>query len=312
MKKVIALLMCAVFLCLCACENKDKPKNNPDVSYVNVDDYTGIQRETVADWFETKPAPSEGATKESGTNAIQVSRNELPEDFPKIPAGTSNVSIIRYSPEESEHGYLSDWIRLRFSAPKQSIMQFSQDLVNAGYEGSIRFIESETGITEYYNSGWQGGWQNGKHIIRVMGYENEIDGSYAMIFDIVECTEVFYPELGQYFPVFDGYSLIPGEYSEITSNGEILKHKFDGQFHEKWQIFFAHGNAFTGVSHAQFDSYVKQLIKQGFKGTVVNERLDGCSAYLFDGINTEKGVYTSMIYNENLMSLDIVYTNVGV
>ena len=142
--------------------------------------------------------------------------------------------------------------------------------------------------------------------------QHEMDGSYAMIFDIVECTEVFYPELGQYFPVFDGYSLIPGEYSEITSNGEILKHKFDGQFHEKWQIFFAHGNAFTGVSHAQFDSYVKQLIKQGFKGTVVNERLDGCSAYLFDGINTEKGVYTSMIYNENLMSLDIVYTNVGV
>ena len=293
---------------LCACD--DGNVENPNVSYVNVDEYTGIPRETKADWFETKPV-SEGATGEKTTDLIQISRDELPEGFPSIPEGTSNVSIIKYPAEKSTEGYRSDWIRFKFSAPKHSLMNFSTDLVNAGYKGGIRFIESDASSYEYYPPDLYGGWQNGKHVISIVDCEKEIDGSYAVTLDIVECVTSFYPELGNYFPVFNGYSAIPGKYQEITSSGGLITHEFDGAFHEKWQITYIRENAFVGVARRQYEEYIKTLESSGFTGEMFQYKLDGCSTYIYDGINSQDNVYVSMIFNENLSTVDIVFTNDG-
>lgn len=308
MKRFIALLLCIPMVFLCACD--DGKTVNPNVSYVNIDDYTGIPRETKADWFETKPV-SEGATGEKTTDLIQISRDELPEGFPSIPEGTSNISIVRHTAEESEEGYRSDWIRFKFSTPKHSLMKFSTDLVAAGYKGGIRFVESDISTYEYYPPDLYGGWQNGKHIISIVDCENEIDGSYAVTLDIVECGEVFYPELGQYFPAFDGYSVVPGDYKEITATGKVIDHAFDGAFHETWQITYIKDNAFVGVSRNQFDSYVKSLEKIGFAGEVYPYDLDGCSTYIYDAVDSKNKVYVSIIFNENISTLDVLYTNDG-
>lgn len=306
MKRFIALLLCIPMIFLCACDNGGKP----NVSYVNVDEYTGIPRETKADWFETKPV-SEGATGEKTTESIQISKDELPEGFPSIPEGTSNISIIKYPAEKSTEGYRSDWIRFKFSAPKHSLMNFSTDLINAGYKGGIRFIESNISTYEYYPPDLYGGWQNGKHVISVVECEKEIDGSYAVTLDIVECGVSFYPELGQYFPVFEGYSMVPGVYKEVTSTGQLLNHEFDGAFHEKWQITYIKENAFVGVTRRQYDNYVNALENNGFVGEIFVYELDGCSTYIYDGINSEDELYISMIFNENLSTVDVVFTNDG-
>lgn len=305
MKKFIALFISALLLFLCACDN-EKP-NNDYVSYVNVDDYTGIARETKADWFETEPDASGAVTEKSAITA-----DELPDGFPSIPEGTSNISMIKYSKSESKAGYRSDWIEVKFSAPKHSIMKFSSDLIAAGYKGGIKFVESEDGVYEYYGRGWHGGWQNGKHIISVVGSQDEIDGSFALTLHITECGESFYPELVKLFPAFEWQSLTRGKYYEVPGNGRNnIKHDFDGSFHEKWEILYAYEEALIGVTRAEFESYIKKLKTAGFEGETFNYRLDGCSTLIYDGINTERNLYISMVFNENLQSVNVVFTNDG-
>lgn len=309
MKKTIALLLCGVFLFLCACEDTSK---NEYVDYVNADDYTGIPRETQAEWFTEKPEEdSSNQNAEQTTVSNLATVDDLPEDFPAIPEGTSNVSITKHKAEESKYGHCSDWIRVEFSAPMQGIMQFSSDLQNAGYKGGIKHLKSDTGVYEYYGESWQGGWQNGKHLIRVVSWLAEIDGSYNLTLDIIECQKTFPPELEQYFPAFDGYSLYSAKYYEVLDNGQTKKHEFDGQFHEKWQMVYAYEGSFTGTTRQQFESYIKELEKQGFVGGTMSYRLDTCSAYIYDGANSEKSLYVSIIYNETLSTIEILYTNDG-
>lgn len=308
MKRFIALLLCLPIIFLCACD--DGKTENPNVSYVNVDEYTGIPRQTQADWFATKPV-SEDATGERPTSSVQIAKDELPKGFPSIPEGTSNVTMKKYTAEESDDGYRSDWIRVQFSAPKQSLMKFSSDLLSAGYKGGIRFIESSSMSYEYYAPGLYGAWQNGKHVITIVDCENEIDGSYAVTLDIVECGVSFYPGLNKYYPVFDGYSMTPGVYKEITSSGQLIKHEFDGGFHETWQITYMHENPFIGVSREQFDKYVKALEDSGFVGQMYQYKLDGCSTYMFDAVNSESKVYVSLVFNENLSTVEALFTNDG-
>ncbi len=295
-------------LFLCACN--DGNNENPNVSYVNVDEYTGVPRQTQADWFATQPV-SEGATGEKTTSSVQITKDELPEGFPSIPEGTSNISITKYTAAQSDDGYRSDWIRFKFSAPKHSLMKFSTDLVAAGYKGGIKFVESSPTGYEYYAPGLYGAWHNGKHIISIVDCENEIDGSYAITLDIVECGVSFYPELGNYYPVFEGYSMVPGIYKEITPSGQLLIHEFDGAFHETWQITYTKENAFVGVSRKQFDDYVKSIEESGFVGEVFQYDLDGCSTYFYDAIDSQNKVYISMVFNENLSTLDVLFTNDG-
>ncbi|MBO5858274.1 MAG: hypothetical protein J6R20_00640 [Clostridia bacterium] len=307
MKRFIALLLCVPMIFLFGCD--DGNTDNPNVSYVNVDEYTGIPRETKADWFETKPA--EDVTGEKTTSSVQISKEDLPEGFPSLPEGTSNISMIKYTAAQSREGYRSDWIRVKFSTPKHSLVAFSTDLAAAGYKGGLKFVESSQAGYEYYPPRLYGAWQNGKHVISIVECENEIDGSYAVTLDIVECVTSFYPELGNYFPVFNGYTAIPGKYQEITSSGSLLTHEFDGAFHEKWQITYIRENAFVGVTRRQYEEYIKALESDGFTGEMFQYKLDGCSTYIYDGINSQDKVYVSMIFNENLSTVDVVFTNDG-
>ena len=315
MKRFVALFIGMLLVFLCACED-EKPKND-NVSYVHINDYTGIPRETKTDWFEDETVgesanAGETSTGEKATSSVKITADDLPDGFPEIPEGTSNISMVRYSKEESKAGYRSDWIEVKFSAPEHSIIKFSQDLIAAGYKGGIRYVETEDGIYEYYGNGWHGGWQNGKHIISVLKSEKEIDGSFALTLHIAECGRSVYPEFGQYFPEFNGQSLTNGKYYEVLSNGSTVKHEFDGSFHEKWQLIYAFEEAFMGVSTSQFDAYVKTLRDAGFVGQTVIYRLDGCSTKMFDGINSEKGLYISMIHNENIQNINVVFTNDGI
>lgn len=307
MKKMIALLLCFAFIFLCACgKDGNEPTTDDYIEYVNIDDYTGIPRETQTAWFSEETTAAKDQTSSDGTPAVEA---DLPADFPSIPDGTSNISIKKYKAEESDNGYQSDWIRLEFSAPKQSIYQFSRDLTDAGYKGNAIYLVSHDGYYEYYKEGWYGAWQNGKHLIRIDSWLNEIDGSYALTIDIVECIGETYPELAKLLPVFKGYSCAKGSYFEVLDNGETLEHEFDGAFHKKWLIRYTYENAYVGVTRKEFESYVETLQAEGFDGNPYYYKLDGCETYGFDGLRKDDGLFVTFNFNETLSTMELIYTN---
>ena len=307
MKKLTALLLCFSFLFLCACgKDGNEPTTEDYREYVNIDDYTGIPRETQTAWFSEETTAKNNSPSDGSTPAVEA---DLPADFPAIPEGTSNISIKKYKAEESENGYESDWIRLEFSAPKQSIYQFSRDLVDAGYKGNAIYLVSHDGYYEYYKEGWQGAWQNGKHLIRINSWLNEIDGSYALTIDIVECVKKTYPELAKLLPVFEGCSSANGSYYEILDNGENIQHEFDGAFHNKWLIRYTHKNAYVGVTREEFENYVETLKAAGFVGEAYYYKLDGCETYGFDGLRKDDGLFVTFNFNETLSTMDLIYSN---
>ena len=123
MKKLIALLLCFSFIFLYACGKNGNEPTTDNKEYVNINDYTGIPRETQADWFDEETTANKQQSADSAANA---DRSDLPEGFPSIPEGTSNISIKKYKASESSHGYQSDWVQVKFSAPKQSIYQIGR------------------------------------------------------------------------------------------------------------------------------------------------------------------------------------------
>ena len=306
MKKIIALLLCFSFVFLFACgKNSDEPTTD-NREYVNINDYTGIPRETQADWFNEETTEKK---QQTGDSAMNADRSDLPEGFPSIPEGTSNISIKKYKASESDYGYQSDWVQVKFSAPKQSIYQFSRDLVDAGYKGTAIYLVSHDGYYEYYKEGWQGAWRNDKHIIRIDSWLNEIDGSYALTIDIVECVTETYPELAKLLPVFKGYTVANGKYYEILDTNYNIEHEFDGSFHNKWLIRYTNENGYVGVTRTQFEDYVEELRAAGFVGEAYYYKLDGCETYGFDGLRSSDGLFVTFNYNETLSTMDIIYTN---
>lgn len=289
MRRIIALIVCAaIFAFLCSCSGKDNVMTTSPVNYINQDDWTGVQREMITDWFDGEVS---GVIKE-----------DLPEDFPAVPEETSNVSIKKNSPEDSNNSYPSDWIELVFSAPRHSINKFSDDLKKAGYKGTARFLSSQ---------GWQGAWQNGKNVIRIADWEYEYDGSYIITLHITECLKASYPELEKIVPVFDGATSSKGTYYELKHNGSAEMHDFDGMFHSEWQIEYSFNGAIVGTTKEAFEAYAEVLNANGFEGQksfYINE--DDCMIYFYEGVNKETGLFVAAYYNDSLLSLEIRYTNV--
>lgn len=288
MKRIIALMLCAAFIFLCSCNSNDEDTTTNFVNYVNEGDWTGVQREMLTDWFDGEV---------SG-----VTREDFPEGFPEIPEETSNVSIKKYSPEESGNSYTSDWIELVFSAPRHSINKFSDDLKKAGYKGTARFLSSQ---------GWQGAWQNGKNVIRIADWEYEYDGSYIITLHITECLKASYPELEAIVPVFDGATSSKGTYYELKHNGIAEMHDFDGMFHSEWQIEYSRNGAIVGTTKEAFEAYAEKLDANGFEGQksfYINEY--DCMIYFYEGVNKETGIFVAAYFNDSLLSLEIRYTNV--
>lgn len=306
MKKLIAVMLCFAFIFLCAC-NKDGEEPTTDYrEYVNLNDYTGIPRETKADWFEDKTVNQNTQATEAGSPAV---KSDLPEGFPAIPEGTSNISIKKYKAEDSDNRYQSDWVQVQFSAPMHSIYQFSRDLVSAGYKGNAIYISSQDGYYEYYSEGWHGAWRNDKHLIRIDSWFKEIDGSFGLTLDIVECVKGTYPELAALMPIFDGYTAASGIYCEILDDGNLVQHEFDGTFHKKWLVRYTQENAVVGVTREQFDDYIEELKAAGFVGEIYYVKIDGCEAYGFDCLRKEDGLFVSFILNETLSTMELVYAN---
>lgn len=288
MKRIIALALCAAFIFLCSCS--DKEYNAPvtdSVNYVNGDEWTGIGREMVTDWFD-------GAVD-------GVTQNDLPADFPSVPDETSNISIKKRTPQDTAAGYTSDWIELVFSAPRQSVNKFSDDLRKAGYKGVARYLPV---------SGWQGAWQNGKHFVRIASWEYEYDGSYIITVHITECRKSTHPELEAVVPMFNGFSATEGSYFELI-NGGAKRHDFDGSFHAEWQLEYSGSGTIAGTNQDEFDSYVETLNKNGFIGQrSFYNSADECIVYVYEGYNKETGITVAAFLNESLMTLEIRYTNV--
>lgn len=289
MKRIIALILCAAFMFLCSCSGKDDNTTTTSfVNYVNQDEWSGIQREMVTDWFAGEVS---GAVRE-----------DLPADFPAVPEETSNISIKKHSPEDTNNGYASDWIELVFSAPRHSMNKFADDLKKAGYAGTARFLSSK---------GWQGAWQNGKHVIRIADWEYEYDGSYIITLHVTECLKSYYPELKRIVPVFDGATASKGTYYEIKNNSTPEMHDFDGRFHAEWQIEYSFNGAIVGTTKEAFETYTEELDANGFEGmkSFYSDE-DNCMIYFYEGINKETGVFVAAYFNDSLLSLEIRYTNV--
>lgn len=288
MKRIIALILCFTFIFLCSCSNKDDDVTTNYVNYVNEGEWSGIQREMVTDWFAGEVS---GAVKE-----------DLPEGFPAVPEETSNVSIKKHSSEDTGNGYTSDWLEVVFSAPRQSVNKFSDDLKKAGYKGTARYLASK---------GWQGAWQNGKNVIRIASWEYEYDGSYIITLHITECVKSSYPELEKIAPVFDGISPAKGTYYELRADGSAEKHDFDGMFHAEWQIEYSLNCSIVGVTKEDLEAYVAELKSNGYKGQqAFYSDSDECIIYFYEGVNEETGLFVAAYLNESLMTLEIRYTNV--
>lgn len=289
MKRIFALILCAAFIFLCSCSDKkdDIPTTN-GANYVNAGEWTGIGREMVTDWFAGEV---DGVVKE-----------DLPDGFPAVPDETSNVSIKKFSPEDTSIGYTSDWIELTFSAPRQGVNKFSDDLRKAGYKGTARYLPT---------LGWQGSWQNGKHLVRIASWEYEYDGSYIITVHITECVKTSYPELEAIVPVFDGFAATKGSYYELI-NGGAKPHDFDGSFHAEWQIEYSMNGAIVGTNKDEFEAYADTLDKNGFDGQrSFYNSTDDCIIYVYEGYNKETGILVAAFLNESLMTLEIRYSNVA-
>lgn len=288
MKRIIAFILCFTFIFLCSCSNKDDDVTTNHINYVNEGEWSGIQREMVTDWFAGEVS---GAVKE-----------DLPEGFPAVPEETSNISITKHSPEDTNNGYTSDWLEVVFSAPRQSVNKFSDDLKKAGYTGTARFLASQ---------GWQGAWQNGKNVIRIASWEYEYDGSYIITLHITDCLKPSYPELEAIVPVFDGATSSKGTYYELRHDGSALKHDFDGMFHAEWQIEYSLNGSIVGTTKDAFEEYTEKLDANGFEGQKsFYSTTDDCIVYFYEGVNEETDLFVAAYLNESLMTLEIRYTNV--
>lgn len=289
MKRVFAFSLCAVFILLCSCSDKEtEPATTNNKNYVNAGDWTGIQREMVSDWFENE--------------VHKVTKEDLPEGFPDVPDDTSNVSIKKQTPEDTTAGYVSDWIELTFSTPRQGVYKFSDDLRKAGYKGTAHYLSSQ---------GWQGAWQNGKHLIRIVSWEYEYDGSYIITMHITECLKSSYPELEAKAPVFDGFTSVKGTYYELI-NGKAKPHDFDGKFHAEWQIEYSLQGSIVGVTKEELERYADVLKQNGFDGLLSYYTTeDNCVIYVYEGYNKETDIFVAAYLNDSLNNLEIRYTNVA-
>ncbi|MBQ8015432.1 MAG: hypothetical protein IJ264_04520, partial [Clostridia bacterium] len=76
-----------------------------------------------------------------------------------------------------------------------------------------------------------------------------------------------------------------------------------------WDFRFADG--FVGVEGAEFEAYYTKLGDEQFSGVITASTIDGCSTQSVNVTKEIDGIVYAcfMLYNQNLKTLDIAYTN---
>lgn len=289
MKKLLAFVFALLTVFLCSCSNKNN--NNATTS--------------TALTYESSTAVSTTETIEYFTD---WGTDLLPENFPAPPEKAYNLSVS--TGQASETGYRSDWVRLTFICPEPNFYMFANDLQSKGYKGGFKNISSPS---TYFPAGYNGGWQDGKHLVLVYNASKKSDSNdIIFVLDILECIDNFPEALTEVFPKFEGYSGTIGSYFRYDTEGKLLADKYEGTINlDRWYWDFGFENAFIGVTLEEAEAYAQKLVDAEFSGASATDVVDGCSVVSYDLIKEigDKTYGAFMVYNQITKTLDIVYTN---
>ena len=284
MKKIISVMLAASLIFLCSCGNG----NN------DVDDN-----------------PSSAETTESTTHPDAFSEwgtDLLPEKFPSPPEGTHDFSIVKGLADKAAFAYSTDFYRITFICPELSIYSFSNDLIALGYKGGIKKFTDAS----FYRNGFSCYWQNGEKYIRIQQSTETGDGEFVFEIDVADCVDNFSDKLAEIFPKFNGYCMSIGSYCAHDGNGNTITTTFDGSFAApSWHWEFRFANGFVGVEREEFEKYFYSFEPLGYQGIMLADTIDGSNVITADLIlsATEGDYGVFMIYNSDLKTLDIAYTN---
>lgn len=287
MKKFSAIFLALLIIFLSACSGNTSPVNEseePETTAALVTEV--VKYNTITEW---------------GTDL-------LPEKFPAPPKGTHDFSIARGEGTKATYAYTSDFVRITFICGELEISDFANELNNLGYIGGIKKIEDGT----YYSNGFHGYWQDGEKTIVISDATETASGEYVFVIDIADCVDNFPEELEYYFPKFEGYCTSIGAFCGHDANGEQITDEFEGNFAmAEWHWEFRFSNGFIGVEQVDFERYFYDIESAGCEATLATHTIDGCTVMSGDLIKrTTEGDYgVFMIYNVNLKTLDIAYTN---
>ena len=282
MKRIIALLISAIMLFLCACSG---PSKKPSETTESTAPESTVKYEK--DW---RTAP-------------------LPANFPAPPNKMYDFYFSKGTPGEGNGSYCADWLRLYFICPENEFYLFASKIKESGFNGGFKKFEE---TTTYYPAGYYGHWQDGKHLIRINKADALDDGNLKIVLDIVECSDNFPDALVHFFPKFDGITKSTGSYCGHNINNESETTKFNGAFESPyWHWNFVGDDCFVGVEETEINAYIDKLGRAGFVGPFAYSKTDGCNILSVDLTKTIDGTkYGAFIlYNKTLKTLDILYTN---
>lgn len=295
MKKTLAIILTFSLLFLFACT-----KNNG-----NTDSNSAINGDFVPTMF-TSAIPTTMPT----TEKVIISKwttNLLPAEFPAPPEGTFAFEVAKGNPETDEGNFVSEWVRIRFSCPEQNFHTFTNTMTELGYIGGSKKITNGT----FYSDGYEGCWQNGKHLVKIKECKISEDSCLTVTMDIVPVTYNFPDALSPVFPKFNGVTAGEGIYCGHDTNGMQISGKYDGSFDTYWHWEFRFSNCFAGVTLEEFESYYEALGEMGFSGVISGATVDGCDII---SVDVEKKIGDTeyvchLLYNQTLRTLDATYSN---
>ncbi len=285
MKKLSAILLALILLFLCSCSEDNGSVSTPSDA-------------------ETEAA----ALTENSTMITEWKTDLLPEKFPSPPKGTHDFSIAKGEGATADYAYTTDFLRITFICPEFEFYSFSNEMLSLGYKGGSKSVSGGT----YYRDGFKGYWQNGETYVRINNTTKTDEGEVIFEIDIAKCVDNFPSALEKFFPKFNGYCMSSGTFCGHDGNGDRITTVFEGSFAApSWHWDFRFSNGFVGVEQVEFEEYFYALEKLGYEGTISTNTIDGFSVMSGDMIKSapegDYGVF--MLYNINLKTLDIAYTN---
>jgi len=291
MKKTLAIILTFSFLFLFAC-NKNGGNQTSTTEFVPI----------------TLTVPV--STTLPTTKPVIISdwtTNLLPADFPAPPEGTFAFEAAKGNPKTDEGNFVSEWVRIRFTCPEQNFHTFTNSMKDLGYLGGSKKITNGT----FYTDGYEGYWQNGKHLVRINDSYISADSNLSVIMDIVPVTDNFPVALSPVFPKFNGITAGAGVYCGHDTNGFQISDSYDGSFDPFWHWEFRFSNGFVGVTLEEFEAYYELLGEMDFSGVISAATVDGCDII---SVDVEKKIGDTeyvchLLYNQTLRTLDAAYSN---
>ncbi len=283
MKKLTATLIALFMIFLSACSGNSSPGTASDADAPSAQ---ASKYNTITDW---------------GTDL-------LPEKFPSPPKGTHDFSVVRGEGTKAAFAYTSDFVRITFICAENEFHSFIDEMAALGYKGGAKNIQDAS----FYTKKFHGYWQDGKKLVIINDSTKTDSGEYIFEIDIADCVDNFPKEIEKIFPKFEGYCKSIGSFCGHDGNGDQITDVFEGSLAlPSWHWEFRFSNAFIGIDQVEFEKYFYDIEDMGYKGVLGTDTIDGCTIMCGDLVReTVEGTYgVFMIYNLNLKTLDIAYTN---